>query len=306
MANNSPTPAPVVLFVYNRPIHTGLTLSALKNNRMAAESDLWVFSDGPKSDDPALAEKIGEVRKLINELTGFRSVRLIVREKNVGLANNIISGLTEVFEQYDRAIVVEDDLETSPHFLTWLNLGLTTFASEPKVFGISGFNYPSSRLAVPEGYPFHGYFNPRSTSWGWATWKDRWEKVTWDLAYYRQLSKDSDFMQRLRVAGPDLPQQIKHLLEGKINSWAVRFCATQVLNHAYSLYPTHSYVKNLGLDGSGTHCEPSDAQDVIDLNEAVEVPVLPTPVGMHPQMEKALRRMNRVPLKEQLKAWLGR
>ncbi len=88
------TPAPIVLFVYNRPWHTRQTVEALKRDEMANESDLFIFSDGPK--DGKAKEKVQEVRNYIKTITGFKKVEIIEREKNWGLANNIIDGVTKI------------------------------------------------------------------------------------------------------------------------------------------------------------------------------------------------------------------
>ena len=107
------TVSPIVLFVCSRPEHTKQTLSALQKNDLASESELFIYSDAPKSEK---AEKsVAEVRKLIKKIKGFKKVTVIEREKNWGLAASIIDGVTTLVNQYGKIIVLEDDLVTIPH-----------------------------------------------------------------------------------------------------------------------------------------------------------------------------------------------
>src|SRR5689334_19947926 len=114
--------APITLFVYNRPEHTRRTVEALLKNELAAESDLFIFSDAPKK--PESDESVRMVRDYIHAITGFKSVTIIERDRNWGLADSIIDGVTSVVNQYGRIIVLEDDLVVSAHFLEYMNTAL--------------------------------------------------------------------------------------------------------------------------------------------------------------------------------------
>src|ERR1700730_8509030 len=122
--------APIVLFVYNRPEHTRRTLSYLQKNLLAEESRLYIFSDGPKADDDKA--KVEQVRQLIKEVTGFKALKIINRKENLGLANSIISGVTQLVNEYGKVIVFEDDLLSSPYTLQYFNEALTRYANEEK------------------------------------------------------------------------------------------------------------------------------------------------------------------------------
>ena len=107
--------APVVLFVYARPDHTERTLDALAKNELAADTDLIVYSDAPKH--AGHGANVAAVRALIRQYgRAFRSVAIHEQPKNLGLAKSVIAGVSATVEKYQRSIVVEDDLETSPLF----------------------------------------------------------------------------------------------------------------------------------------------------------------------------------------------
>ena len=96
--------APILLFTYNRPEHTRRTLEALKNNLLAQESELFIFSDAPKSD--ADKQKVAEVRNLISEVDVFKKVEIIENENNKGLAKNIIEGITDIISKYGKVVLL--------------------------------------------------------------------------------------------------------------------------------------------------------------------------------------------------------
>ncbi len=154
--------APIILFVYNRPAHTKQTVESLKNNLLVKESDLFVFSDGPKNN---LDEKlVKEVRKYIKGINGFRQINIFEKNENKGLANSIINGVTQVLNEFKKSIVIEDDLVSSPFFVKYMNEALNFYQNENKIFSISGYSYP---IDIPVKYNNDIYLLPRASSWGW-------------------------------------------------------------------------------------------------------------------------------------------
>jgi hypothetical protein len=141
-------PAPLALFVYNRLRLTQQTIDALVANDLAPETDLFVFSDGPKSSDDAA--RVSGVRSYVGSIRGFRSVTLKSQARNLGLSDSIISGVTELCEKFGRVIVVEDDLITSRHFLLYMNSALDTYKDDQDVISIHGYVYPlQTRIGEP-------------------------------------------------------------------------------------------------------------------------------------------------------------
>lgn len=244
--------APIVLFVYNRPEHTRQTLDALAKNILAKESELFIFSDAPKSANTL--SKVEEVRKCIRNVSGFKKVTIVEREKNLGLANSIIDGVTKVIDQYEKIIVLEDDLVTSRYFLKFMNEALDVYKTREDIFSITGFNYPKSVLDISAEYEGDVYLSYRCMSWSWGTWKDRWDKVDWEVENFEKLKNDVKEIRKFNRGGEDLFTMLKSQMEGKLDSWAIRFCLAHSLNESYCVYPTVSYINNEGFDGSGVHC----------------------------------------------------
>ncbi len=245
------TLAPTVVFVHNRPRHTIKTLTALEHNDLARESELFIFSDGPRT--PNDRSKVAEVRKIIRAGYQFKNISIVENTTNRGLSGSIISGVREVVEEYGRVIVLEDDLVTSPHFLRFMNQALDFYQSKCQVFSISGFNLPRSVMKIPVDYNADVYFNPRSSSWGWATWKDRWQLADWEVEQYERFLTDRNMQKGFNRGGDDLTSMLVDQMEGRVDSWSIRWSFSHFTNHAVAVYPVISYVDNIGRDGSGTH-----------------------------------------------------
>ncbi|MFW6016806.1 MAG: glycosyltransferase, partial [bacterium] len=238
--------SPIVLFVYNRPEHTKKTIKALKKNKLADKSKLFIFSDGEKSANDK--QKVKEVRKIINKIDGFKQGKVFESEENKGLANSVIDGVTKIINQYGKVIVLEDDLITSKNFLRYMNRALDFYEEDKKIWSISGYNLP---IGIPDDYKHDVYLSYRASSWGWATWKDRWDKIDWDINDYSEFINDKSAQKLFNRGGSDMKNMLKSQMEGKIDSWAIRWCYNQFKNDSYTIYPVVSKVKNIGMDGSG-------------------------------------------------------
>mgnify|MGYP003394524365 CR=1 FL=1 len=245
-------PAPIVLFVYNRFIHARQTVEALQKNALAKESDLIVYSDAPKESSAVGA--VCAVRNYVKTIAGFRSISIVERDRNWGLANSVIDGVTTVVNQYGRIIVLEDDLVTSPNFLEYMNAALFHYERDPKAFSIGAYNFPDKTMPIPSDYSWDTYASFRCCSWGWATWSDRWNRVDWSMNYYETFMRDQVARESFNRGGPDMTQTLKMQHEGRIDSWAIRFCYAHYANTMYCIYPAKTLVMNIGLDHSGMHC----------------------------------------------------
>jgi len=239
--------APIVLFTYNRPDHTSEVIRSLAANKEAAKSDLIVFSDGPKSD--ADIQNVNSTRKIVQSISGFRSVKVFESEKNKGLANSVIEGVSKVIEQYGKIIVLEDDLVVSPEFLSYMNHFLEVYKNEDKVISIHGYVYPvKTHISTP-------FFIRGADCWGWATWKRGWDLFESDSEkLYKQIATNKKWADKFDFEGtyPYL-KMLKDQADGKIDSWAIRWYASAFLNDKITLYPPATLVDNIGMDGSGIH-----------------------------------------------------
>ena len=240
--------APVVLFVYNRPKHTKETVTALAKNYLAKETKLFIYSDGPKNDKEI--SSVEEVRKVCRGIKGFKEVNIYEKKENCGLADSITAGVTRLVREYGKIIVVEDDLITSKDFIEYMNKALIKYKERADIWSISGYNFPLKNIGF---YKYDVYLSLRTSSWGWGTWQDRWERAKWDISLDDDFFKDKQAQKEFNRGGEDLTKMLKRQLKGEINSWAIRWNFSQFLNESYCLYPIKSKVQNIGMDNSGTH-----------------------------------------------------
>ncbi|OPA80472.1 sugar transferase [Paenibacillus selenitireducens] len=239
--------APIILFVYNRPDETRRTLDALRKNDLAEQSELIIFSDAPKNSNEV--SRVNDVRTLISNISGFKQVTIIEQRYNKGLANSIINGVNEIIKAQNKVIVLEDDLITSRLFLTYMNNCLDFYEENKTIWSISGF---TPNLAIPPDYKHDIYLTMRACSWGWATWKDRWINIDWNINNYHQVSQKK-YRSKINRCGNDMRWMLSDQKKGYINSWAVRWCYNQLIKEMYTVYPTSSFICNIGMIGEGTH-----------------------------------------------------
>jgi len=247
--------APIALFVYNRLDHTQRTVESLKKNIGADQSTLLIFSDGPKNKSDF--EKIKILREYLKTISGFGEINFIEREKNLGLAESIITGVTEVVNQFGKIIVLEDDMLTSPYFLTFMNEALDKYEHETKVCAIHGYAYPEVKSA------FFQYFLRMSDCWGWATWQDRWALFQRDGYELLTQITNQKLVELFDFEGSaNYLQMLKEQILGLNNSWAIRWYASTFLKNKLGLFPSKSLVRNIGTDGSGQHCQMDHSMDI--------------------------------------------
>ena len=256
--------APVILFVYNRLEHTKRTVEALQQNFLASESELYVYSDAAKNSEARIA--VDELRSYLSTICGFRSVHIELREKNLGVDENIVRGVTEIINEKGRVIVLEDDLVTSPWFLKYMNDALDFYENEEKVISIHGYTYPVKEKLKEV------FFLKGADCWGWATWKRGWDLLEIDgrklLDQFtdEKLKTDFNFNNTYDYIGA-----LTRQANGETKEWDIRWYASAFLADKLTLYPGSSLVGNIGHDASGSHCGVSNLYDVILSGVAIDV-----------------------------------
>lgn len=275
---------PVAVFAWNRPELTKRALDSLACCGLAEDTEVFVFIDGPACD--AELEPVNQVREIVEKRTGFRSVHCIPRKEHLGLAASVMKGVGEVLKEYDRVIVLEDDLLVQPAFLPFMNAALERYRDESDVFSVCGYG---NRITLPSGFRTDTYFGPRSSSWGWATWRDRWASVNWHPA-------PEDLRRHWKSfnawGGSDCSHMLRRWMSGEIDSWAIRFGYSQFRQNKVSLFPVYSLVDPTpGFDGSGTNCRKYNRfRFILDDRDPSRPFLFPDAVRVHPVIRRSLLR----------------
>lgn len=261
--------APVALFVYNRPYHTLKTIDRLKKNTLAKETDLFIFADAAKTQKDISAVK--EVADIISATEGFKTIKIITQEHNLGLAQSIINGVSELVKKYGKVIVFEDDLLSSPYTLSYFNDALNFYQTTPKVMHISAYMFPLAGAdELPETFLYRAVH-----SWGWATWERAWNNFDPDIDHL-MAQFNQEKIHAFSIEGKmNFWKQMKDFKAGKNNSWAIRWYASVFLKQGLSLNPAKSLIHNIGHDGTGIHSNVESTFDVqIHQHQLKEFPTI--------------------------------
>jgi len=266
--------APIIVFTYNRPDHLKRTLDALSQNDLSRESVLFVFCDGAKDNDSdANKVKIEKARHIAHSTDGFKCVHVIERERNFGLARNIVDAVTRIVNEFGRVITLEDDVVTSSGFLRYMNDALETYKDEDKVMHISAYMYPH-KGHLPETF----FFPVPYPGGGWATWARAWKYYNDNTDILYEQWKDR--WDRFDVLGGDyLSRQLIANKQGTMQTWFVKWHAVMMSRNALTLYPHQSLTNNIGFDNQATNCSPTTQFDVKELADSVRVEKVPVKVN---------------------------
>jgi len=241
--------APIALFTFKRPEHTRRTLESLALNPEFSASSLFIYCDGARNETEAA--QVEATRQLVRDWP-HPNKTIIERVRNFGLASSIIDGVTQQCVAHGRVIVLEDDMVVSEHFLNYMNTALLKYQDDDRVISIHGYSFPI------EGLP-EAFFIKGASCWGWATWKRGWDLFEADgNKLYDELLKKK-LMHRFNIDGAyPYRRMLLDQIRGRNDSWAVRWYASALIQDKLTLHPGCSLVSNIGLDGSGTNCDPED------------------------------------------------
>lgn len=243
--------APVVVTVYARADHAKRTLDALAANPGAEKTDVFIYCDGAR--EAADRDAVLATREAVRTAAGFRSVSIVERDANIGLARNITSAVSEIVAAHGRVIVVEDDILTAPNFLQFMNQALETYQDTPEVWHIAGWNYPIDPTGLDDTF-----FVRVMNCWGWATWADRWDHFERDPSALIDTFTSAQRRAFNLEGAHNFFAQIESNAAGKNVTWAIFWYAAIFLRNGLCLNPTQSLVENIGFDGTGENCGAAD------------------------------------------------
>jgi hypothetical protein len=258
--------SPIALFTFKRPEHTRRLLESLAKNPEFTKSQLFIYCDGARNEIEAI--QVEETRVLLRNLI-HPNKTLIERDRNWGLANSVIEGVTELCKRFGRVIVIEDDLIVSPVFLNYLNVALIRYCDEPKVMQVSAHMFPVEIQSQTDAVML-----PFTSSWGWATWDRAWKHFDPSMSGFEKLKTDSTLARKFDFdGGYPAFQMLNRQKVGKVDSWAIRWYLSVFLVEGLVLFPKQTLVMNDGFDGSGSNCKnPQLRSEVLRIKPIVKLP----------------------------------
>jgi hypothetical protein len=240
--------APVLICTLNRHEHFKSCVESLSKCYLAKETTLFIALDYPKSNSHWDGYNI--ILDFIPEIVGFKEVVLIKRTKNFGAEDNIRDLQKLVFESYENMIISEDDNLFAISFLEYMNNALFNLRDREDIFSVSGY---TSDSILPDYYNKDCYLWCAYSGWGVGMWKNKWEKVDWDLLSFENMLNNSKTKFLLYKYYKRYINQIFRIKEnGKITGDGF-LLLYMIHNNLYSLFPKQSLVRNIGTDGSGVN-----------------------------------------------------
>lgn len=236
------------VFCYKRAAKLKASMEALLQNPECANMDVIFFADGYKGEKDK--QGVLETRAYIDALTGFKNIHKHYRDKNFSTGPNFHTGLSYLSNNYDRFIIVEDDLVVTPNYIKYLLDGLDFYKNEKSVFCVTGFCFP---LKI-NNYPYDSIVANRFCSYGWASWANRVKNVVWDKEGLQNIIKTSpDFKSRLNKEGMDLYRMVEKEINGTISTWDIQMQVYVSENRLKVIYPIISKGTNIGFDNESTN-----------------------------------------------------
>lgn len=235
------TPAPIAIFCYKRLNLLKKLLKSLEKNKETKLSTVFFFSDYSKNKEGL--KEIEKVRKLIKNNASFKRKIIVLRNKNFGLKKNILTGVDYVFTKYKKIIVLEDDLEVSKNFLQTTNILLEKYKNKSLISTITGYSFPNDNIREAN-IEKNFFLLKRPSSWGWATWKNKWINLK---------KINISIEPNTKSYGNDLKIMSIKKKNGDLNSWAYDWTIKHLKSHKFCIYPKFSLIKNNGFDNHATN-----------------------------------------------------
>jgi hypothetical protein len=290
--------APIGISAYSRLGHLRNAIDALKRDPLAARSQIYLFSDGPAA---GAEGRVAKVRAYLRQIDGFSKVHVIERAHNNRTFNNR-DGMRQLSDEHGRFIWLEEDIVVAPGFLKFMNAALDCYADNSEIFSICGYRPPFS---LPETYSDDAFVLPRFSAWGFATWKDRFDRIRMTIPrseYYRFL------LNPLRVArfargGWDMLPMLHAEVHGRIDALDVKIFYQQFLMGMNTVYPVRHLASNTGNDGSGLHCVKTERFDVL-LDNSIDQPFnLPATPVVRASILNANQQFRDIGLRAKARFW---
>ena len=265
--------APIIIFAFNRPEALKRLKESLASNYLYKESEKFVFIDGPRNESDQ--NQINAVVEIAQTITS----NVTVSTANKGLGTSIITGVSSIFQKYEKAIILEDDLICTPNFLSYMNQALNFYEKDDSIYGL--------KIKRPKNYVGDVYLSGRSSSWGWATWKDRWEQIDWNMKDWKEFSSNPQRIKAFNRNGSDMFSMLEDYMEGRNKSWAIRFCYNQFKLGKYAVCPFLSKVNNEGFGEEATNCKQQYSRFKVNIDQSGSTDFLFDPqISPNKQIEK--------------------
>jgi hypothetical protein len=246
------TGRPVLLIAFNRP---ELTAAVVARIAETTPSRIYVAVDGPRPGFQDDRGRVDAVREAIRPLELVAPTSIRMSDVNLGCGRGPAEAISWFFKCEESGIVLEDDILATPEFFSFANLMLERYRGDRRVWSISGSSLVPSHICDPEStYRFSVF----PGSWGWATWRDRWNRFRFGPSEWLR-SMPLNYMRRTQGVTASLFWEYRTVRlamaarRGTPSVWDYQWVLTHFANQGLAVVPNLNQVKNLALVRDATH-----------------------------------------------------
>ena len=285
---------PVTFIIFNRP---DTTLRVFKEIEKIKPKKLLIIADGPRIEKKGEVELVKKTRSIIDRVDWDCEVLTNFSKKNMGCKNRVSSGLDWVFKQVEESIILEDDCLPNLSFFRFCQELLSRYRDDQRIGIISGVNHlsdlPNYQMRNNDSY----IFSKANHIWGWATWRDRWQKTydvdlkSWPIIKGEGWLKDLCRGKELEVK--QLTEALDQVYKKKTNAWAAQWTFSCLLHGRLSIIPCTNLICNIGFGKNSTHTHDLSSWLANMPTGTVNFPLI-HPLGMIESYEYDLRVKQRL------------
>lgn len=245
---------PVLLLVFNRPETTAQVFEAV---RKAKPPRLYVASDGPRPDRSGEAKRVAKVREIVTSVDWSCEVKTLFREENLGCKCAVSDGITWFFKHEEKGIILEDDCLPHSDFFTFCETLLDRYASDDRVWVITGNNFQNGVRRGDASY----YFSRYNHVWGWASWRRAWQKADMDIRFWPEWKTSSSWREFWpdSVARKYWEKIFDRMYRAEIDTWDYPWIASVWYYGGLTATPNTNLVSNIGFGPESTHTTSADS-----------------------------------------------
>lgn len=233
----------ILVFGYNRPemLERQIVFA------LGTELNVYVNLDGPRTDSAEANMRCAEVIERYKSEIKKYSISSINKGCNIA----VTEAITWAYEHEQALIILEDDVFVDENFIDFATLMLNVHESNLAIGGISAMNI------VPHKYLTNSVLDYRlscyTSSWGWATWKNRWESHLEIANTFPNWSWDfpENFWTPLKRS--IWRSFFSKTINGEYDAWDFRWQFSNWISHRLIVFPNRNLGLNLGFGPEATH-----------------------------------------------------
>jgi hypothetical protein len=246
---DAPLQTAVALILFRRPDRTAKVLERI---REARPTKLFLIADGPHPGDGEEARDCESARAVAERVDWPCEVVRDYAKQNLGLKARVSSGIDGVFEQVDRAIILEDDCLPHSTFFRYCDELLERYRHDERIMHVAGSQLLPSPPAGGASYHCSRYVHV----WGWGTWRRAWEQFDVDLVdWHARSQRDRDRRLKEMFGEESERRNWRYRWDNsrQIDNWDAQWAYAVMARGGLAINPNRNLISNIGFGTDATH-----------------------------------------------------